>query len=162
MAIDRAPWNALVDDDGSNLIGSVWNKAAIKTVLLDPVDAAIGGAWSVVPFNVANFWTGVTAAHITINNKMQIHKTVWWMVQIVGAPAPPATPYLPLVLPIPAGGLFNTNAVLGAVGYAADAGGPTGAVLFAGSPTVMNVAKWNFANWSGNCSAYFTATIGTV
>jgi hypothetical protein len=40
MAIDRGPWNALVDDDGSNLTGSIWNKAAIKTVLLDPIDAA--------------------------------------------------------------------------------------------------------------------------
>lgn len=42
MAIDRAPWNALVDDDGSNLIGTVWNKDKIKTVILDPVDAAFG------------------------------------------------------------------------------------------------------------------------
>ena len=40
MAIDRGPWTALVDDDGSNLVGSIWNKAAIKTVILDPVDAA--------------------------------------------------------------------------------------------------------------------------
>lgn len=42
MAIDRGPWNALVDDDGSNLVGSIWNKAAIKTVLLDPIDVALG------------------------------------------------------------------------------------------------------------------------
>jgi hypothetical protein len=41
MAIDRAPWNALIDDDGSNLIGTVWNKDKIKTVILDPVDAAL-------------------------------------------------------------------------------------------------------------------------
>lgn len=41
MAIDRGPWNALVDDDGSNLVGSVWNKAAIQTVILDPTDAAL-------------------------------------------------------------------------------------------------------------------------
>jgi hypothetical protein len=40
MAINRAPWNALLDDDGSNTVGSVWNKAAIKDVLLDPIDAA--------------------------------------------------------------------------------------------------------------------------
>jgi hypothetical protein len=39
MAIDRGPWNALIDDDGSNLTGSIWNKAAIKSVLLDPIDA---------------------------------------------------------------------------------------------------------------------------
>lgn len=42
MPIDRTNYNALVDDDGSNTIGSVWNKAAIKGVLLDPIDAAIG------------------------------------------------------------------------------------------------------------------------
>jgi hypothetical protein len=41
MAIDRAPWNALVDDDGSNLVGSLWNKAAINTVLLTPIDASL-------------------------------------------------------------------------------------------------------------------------
>lgn len=39
MAINRGPWSALVDDDGSNLVGSIWNKAAIATVLLDPIDA---------------------------------------------------------------------------------------------------------------------------
>lgn len=39
MAINRAPWNALQDDDGSNLVGTVWNKDKIKTVLLDPIDA---------------------------------------------------------------------------------------------------------------------------
>jgi len=36
MAIDRTPWNALVDDDGSGLTGSIWNKDTIKTVVLDP------------------------------------------------------------------------------------------------------------------------------
>jgi hypothetical protein len=48
MAIDRGPWNALVDDDGSNLIGSIWNKTAIKTVLLDPIDGLVGSptAWT--------------------------------------------------------------------------------------------------------------------
>ena len=41
MAIDRTPFNALVDDDGSNLVGTIWNKAAIQGVLLDPIDTAI-------------------------------------------------------------------------------------------------------------------------
>jgi hypothetical protein len=39
--INRAPWTALVDDSGQNLDGSIWNKAAIKTVLLDPIDASL-------------------------------------------------------------------------------------------------------------------------
>jgi hypothetical protein len=41
MAINRAPFHALVDDDGSNSLGTPWNKAAIAGVLLDPIDAAI-------------------------------------------------------------------------------------------------------------------------
>jgi hypothetical protein len=47
MAINRGPFNTLVDDDGSNLVGSVWNKAAIQTTLLDPIDALVGAvtAW---------------------------------------------------------------------------------------------------------------------
>jgi hypothetical protein len=55
MAIDRGPWNALVDDDGSNLVGSIWNKAAIKTVILDPADAAYSPAWVAMPFFSYNF-----------------------------------------------------------------------------------------------------------
>jgi hypothetical protein len=43
MAIDRTAFNALVDDDGSGTTGSVWNKAAIDSVLLDPMDAALVG-----------------------------------------------------------------------------------------------------------------------
>jgi len=40
MPINRGPFNALVDDDGSNTIGTVWNKAQIQGVILDPADAA--------------------------------------------------------------------------------------------------------------------------
>jgi hypothetical protein len=43
MPIDRTAFNALLDDDGSGTTGSVWNKAAIDSVLLDPMDAAIVG-----------------------------------------------------------------------------------------------------------------------
>ena len=40
MPINRTPFNALVDDDGTNTVGSIWNKAAIAGVILDPADAA--------------------------------------------------------------------------------------------------------------------------
>jgi hypothetical protein len=53
MAIDRGPWNALVDDDGSNLIGSIWNKTAIKTVLLDPIDGLVGNPTAWTPVDVS-------------------------------------------------------------------------------------------------------------
>jgi hypothetical protein len=40
MALDRTWYNALVDDDGSNAVGTVWGKDDIKN-LLDSVDAEI-------------------------------------------------------------------------------------------------------------------------
>ena len=52
-AINRAPWTALVDDDGSNLTGSIWNKAAIKDVLLDPIDVAIAPTYGTLYAQVA-------------------------------------------------------------------------------------------------------------
>ena len=51
MALDRTWYNALVDDDGSNTVGTVWNKAQIKN-LLDSVDAELArvamtqGVWT--------------------------------------------------------------------------------------------------------------------
>jgi hypothetical protein len=41
VAIDRTNWTALIDDDGSNTTGTLWTKDKIKTVLLDPIDAAL-------------------------------------------------------------------------------------------------------------------------
>jgi hypothetical protein len=94
MAIDRGPWNALVDDDGSNLVGSIWNKDKIKTVILDPTDAAIAAAiapfvgqvapWTARPFNAANYaaeppltWTP-TAAQIPIDRYTYVGNTMFW------------------------------------------------------------------------------------
>ena len=41
ITINRTPFNALVDDPGNNLEGSLWDKNQIKTVLLDPIDGAL-------------------------------------------------------------------------------------------------------------------------
>ena len=41
ILINRAPWNALIDDSGQNLDGTPWTKAQIKGVLLDPIDVAL-------------------------------------------------------------------------------------------------------------------------
>jgi len=48
MALDRAWFDALVDDDGSNTVGSVWNKTQIDA-LLDSVDAELGFVRSFFP-----------------------------------------------------------------------------------------------------------------
>ena len=61
MAINRAPFNALVDDDGTNTTGTVWEKAQIAGVILDPVDAEllrVDGVW--VNFTPALYVTGGT------------------------------------------------------------------------------------------------------
>jgi hypothetical protein len=56
MPINRAPFNALIDDDGSTTSGTPWNKTQIKNVLLDPVDAFVGngGVWG----TYAPIWAG--------------------------------------------------------------------------------------------------------
>jgi hypothetical protein len=95
MAINRAPWTALVDDDGSNLTGSIWNKAAIASVILDPVDAATGAAPVNVPFSAANYaasgagtWTGITQLTLTYVILNQRTLLLEWYVQgtVAGAP----------------------------------------------------------------------------
>src|SRR4026208_48484 len=40
MALDRTWYNSLTDDDGSNLVGTLWNKAAVHS-LMDAVDAEV-------------------------------------------------------------------------------------------------------------------------
>ena len=62
MAINRAPFNALVDDTGNGLTGSVWNKAAISGVLLDPIDTLVGSAVAYTPT-----WKTPTGT-ISVNN----------------------------------------------------------------------------------------------
>ena len=41
MAIDRTNYNALVDDDGSGAVGTIWNKNQLKICVLDPIDTEI-------------------------------------------------------------------------------------------------------------------------
>jgi len=62
MAIDRGPWNALIDDDGSNEVGTLFGKEDIKTVILDPIDAALLGGGGVTTNVVTVTATG------TVNN----------------------------------------------------------------------------------------------
>jgi hypothetical protein len=52
MAINRGPFNALVDDDGSNTLGTIWDKAHIASVLLDPTDVALAGLPEYLRFGV--------------------------------------------------------------------------------------------------------------
>lgn len=38
--INMTPFNALVDDDGSNSVGTLWNKSAISGTILTPIETA--------------------------------------------------------------------------------------------------------------------------
>jgi len=63
ITIDRAPWTALVDDTGQNLDGSIWNKAAIKGVLLDPIDASLAKAAQLAG---GNTFTGIQTVNVSL------------------------------------------------------------------------------------------------
>jgi hypothetical protein len=161
MAIDRGPWNALVDDDGSNLVGTVWNKDKIKTVILDPVDAAIvAPAWQTVAFNVANFWTGVTGAHVLVNRYLPIApKAMIWMMQISNAPIPaPATSYLPLK--IPGGGSMPAQGIMMPMAQSYEGAGFAPAYLLMLDSTTAAIARNQGGNWTSTpLTLMFTAIV---
>jgi hypothetical protein len=69
VPIDRTAFNALVDDDGSNTIGSVWNKTAIQNVLLDPIDAVINKLGAATELTLATDTVTVTAHHHRIDTE---------------------------------------------------------------------------------------------
>lgn len=125
MAIDRAPFNALVDDDGSGLTGSVWNKAAIQNVLLDPIDAQ--PLFQPVPFNAANFrgtggmiWTVGAAAVIENRYAVIGHLLIWsfYISWFSGANVLSGTPANALEILMPGGkaGASNTIVLIGLTG----------------------------------------------
>jgi len=163
MSLNRVPFNALVDDNGTGAVGTPWNKQAIKDVILDPVDALVRTAtWAAVPFNVANFWPGVAASHVLVNYSKVICNTLIWIVQVYNPPVPAGGgAYLPFLLP---GGrtILGGNAIMGPTAFAADNAVPVAAFLIPAADTQhLAVAKTNFAGWAGpNCSAYFTAIVG--
>lgn len=84
MPINRAPFNALVDDSGNGLTGSIWNKAAIAGVILDPIDALVG-SWIAEPYVAGNFiagtagatWT-VPAGAVSTNRYAIVGKVMFW------------------------------------------------------------------------------------
>lgn len=69
MALDRTWYNALVDDDGSNAVGTVWNKFQIDA-LLDSVDTEVNRLGKRIPWtptvhleNGTQLSAGVQAAY---------------------------------------------------------------------------------------------------
>lgn len=84
--MNRTAYNALVDDNGSNTVGSRWDKAAIKNVLLDPIDAALG-VWTNTPFNAADYTADVgscvvPSASVYSNRWTVIGNTLVWSLYV--------------------------------------------------------------------------------
>lgn len=76
MAFDRAHFNTLIDDDGSGLTGSVWNKAQIDQLIVD-IDRL--GAYCQVATNghsIAHLTPTALAFHIEDSDPLGMHAGV--------------------------------------------------------------------------------------
>jgi hypothetical protein len=76
--IDRTNYNKLVDDDGTGTVGTVWDKGQVKTVILDPVDAALAtvGKWIDVPYAAGNFGSDQGAVWFMGSGSMPVNHYV--------------------------------------------------------------------------------------
>ena len=87
MPLDRTWYNTLVDDDGSNTVGTLWNKAAVDS-LMDAVDAALlpaESAWT--PY--AATWGAMSGSAPAIGNGilggryLQLGKTIQFLIYLI-------------------------------------------------------------------------------
>jgi hypothetical protein len=159
MPINRGPFNALVDDDGSNTIGTPWNKQAIKDVLLDPMDLALP-VWQVQPFNAAHYsgsggmvWT-VGAAAVLVSRYAIINGRilVWYFYVswFSGGNALSGTPSTSITITLPGGLIGFAGPQIETIDFCAGvAGVPQGAGLNA-SPQggQLSISKTNSQNFA--------------
>jgi len=158
MPINRAPFNALVDDSGNGTSGSIWNKAAIQNVLLDPIDAI--PTFQNVPFSAGNFgaaspmvWT-VGAGALIDNRYAVIGKSVliwsFYISWFSGSNVLSGSPTAQLFMTIP-GGKAGASTTILALDYCA---GIVGVNQMAGlqvSPSgggYITISKANGSNYA--------------
>lgn len=77
MAIDRTNYIALVDDDGSNTVGTDWSKNQVKIVLLDPIDALVGEWTTYTPSWVGSVTNPVVGNGTLLGRYMKVNKIVF-------------------------------------------------------------------------------------
>jgi hypothetical protein len=86
MALDRTWYNTLVDDDGSGMTGSVWDKADVDS-LMDAIDAEILRlepvriAWTPVVQNSAFVTLAVDDKHCAYH---RVGKVVYYTIYLTG------------------------------------------------------------------------------
>jgi hypothetical protein len=100
MALDRTWYNTLVDDDGSNTVGSVWNKASVDS-LMDATDAEVARLETTKAALGAGVYLPLTGINNDYNPAGAATTTVWLLAPsaisyITGIPAPavPGTQHL--------------------------------------------------------------------
>jgi hypothetical protein len=103
MALNRAWYDALVDDDGSNSIGTVWGKDDIKN-LLDSVDAEILRMDAQrTPFNcqiTTAEWATCHQAGTTVDaGYAKVGNLVFWYANAENLLIPASTAYLHVATP---------------------------------------------------------------
>ena len=112
MGISHTWYDTLVDDSGSGLDGTPWNRAAVLS-LLTAIDARVQD-WVAVPYNGANFfasgamtWT-VDAGDVIVNRYARIGNVIVWTVQIA-ASSIGGTPATQLYINAPSGIAFSST-----------------------------------------------------
>jgi hypothetical protein len=113
MALDRTWYNSLVDDDGSGMTGSVWDKADVDS-LMDAVDAEIARldslvgrrtVWSPIPHSDTGVPLPVTdrvCSYHVVNDAVYYAFYLSMEMTTAGSPT--------ILLPLP-GGLIPVQAV---------------------------------------------------
>jgi hypothetical protein len=80
VSIDRTNYNALVNDDGSNTVGTTIQKTTFKDVLLDPIDAelvAVGARPYIARAYAAGNYVGVGGGTWTVDSGDQaVHRYI--------------------------------------------------------------------------------------
>ena len=155
--INRAPFNALVDDNGSGLTGSVWNKAAIAGSILDPVDAGISAPWVDWTLPAANLTNdgGVPQPFVQQHNRWRPigNNTVLWSMGLnpVTLTGPSNQLYVigpPFAFAMPATFIAN-------IAFSAQLG-----IIKAAHSSAVTLARWDGGNWNaGNNWFFFTILI---
>ena len=174
--IDRTNYNALVDDDGSGTVGTVWNKYAIDVVILDPVDALLAantgvtfggpvtergrslamGVWQDVPYDANNFtaptgsWT-VESGDVVTYRYMLIGETMFLSLILNGTTVGGTPAHLRVAVP----GGFTIAKQTQAAARCYDNGTETVGFLNAApaDATFVKFFRGGFSNWATSTNA---------
>jgi len=158
MALDRTWYNTLVDDDGSGMTGSVWDKADVDA-LMDATDAEL------VRLGARQAWTPTIHImpgnyHITVNNNTSCYSVVGQTVhfQLVcnptfGVPAD----YLIVDYPVPAAAA--TDGGLGRIVPLASGANEVGFWAGQGGATFLvyrfTYAQYPAGDWALNIQGFY-------